>query len=208
MAESGIYEIVNLVNGQRYVGSAVNLTNRWRQHQCDLRKSRHNRRLQHAWHRHGTAAFEFRVLEVVSDKSQLLEREQHWLDKLVPEYNILIVAGSTLGYRHTPETKRKMSEASAGRKLSSEHVEAIRRANTGRARPDLAGNKYGCRQHSDQDRLINSASKIGRPKSSQARANIAAAAASPSMRARRSEFMKQVWAERKAARLQGDPHAK
>ena len=36
---SGIYQIRNLVNGKRYVGSAVNLRARWRQHTCEHRNS-------------------------------------------------------------------------------------------------------------------------------------------------------------------------
>ena len=33
---SGIYEIVNLSNGHKYIGSAVNIPNRWREHKYQL----------------------------------------------------------------------------------------------------------------------------------------------------------------------------
>ena len=36
--------------------------------------------------------------------------EQHWIDTLTPEYNILRVAGSTYGYRFTPAQKLSAAE--------------------------------------------------------------------------------------------------
>jgi len=37
-----------------------------------------------------------------------LEREQYYLDHLKPEYNVLKVAGSPFGFKHSPETIAKM----------------------------------------------------------------------------------------------------
>lgn len=49
-ASSGIYEIVNTINGKRYVGSAVSLKRRWVDHRRDLRAGKHHsRHLQNAW---------------------------------------------------------------------------------------------------------------------------------------------------------------
>src|SRR5690554_4932287 len=108
MAESGIYEIVKLVNGKRYVGSAVEVAQRWRQHQCELRKGRHNPHQQNAWNKHGAEAFGFRVIELVADKADLIGREQHYLDTIKPEYNWAKVAGSNLGITWSAETKARM----------------------------------------------------------------------------------------------------
>jgi group I intron endonuclease len=41
-------------------------------------------------------------------KAVILSKEQFYLDLLKPEYNILKVAGSSLGYKHTVETILKM----------------------------------------------------------------------------------------------------
>jgi len=49
-----------------------------------------------------------------------LEREQYYLDKYEPEYNILSLATSSLGFKHTPDTKEKMREKALGRKHSLE----------------------------------------------------------------------------------------
>lgn len=113
MAESGIYEIVNLVNGKRYVGSAVGIPKRWQYHRDDLNKRKHhNRHLQASWNKHGPDKFAFRVLEYCSP-GHLIEREQHHMD-LGCDYNIAPKAGSCLGVRHTAAARKRMSEARMG----------------------------------------------------------------------------------------------
>lgn len=110
MAESGIYEIVNLVNGKRYVGSAVSFKKRWTYHRRDLRGGRHHsRHLQHSWRKYGEQSFEFRIIETVDDPRQLIEREQHYINALAPEYNQSPTAGSCLGHRQSAETKARQS---------------------------------------------------------------------------------------------------
>lgn len=50
-----------------------------------------------------------------------MKKEQFYIDKFKPEYNILKVAGSPLGYKHTEEALAKMKN----RKLSQEHKEQV-----------------------------------------------------------------------------------
>jgi group I intron endonuclease len=52
-----------------------------------------------------------------------LEREQYYLDLLTPEYNILKVAGSSLGRKHSDEAKAKMREKA----LTPERLEELKR---------------------------------------------------------------------------------
>jgi group I intron endonuclease len=52
----------------------------------------------------------------------LVEREDHYIDSLKPEYNILQKAGSSLGYKHSEEAKIKMSALALGRKHSLETI--------------------------------------------------------------------------------------
>ena len=108
---SGIYQIRNLVNGKRYIGSAVHFARRWRQHRCELGKGRHNPKLQNAWRKHGEHSFVFEVIEVVEDCDRLIEREQHYIDLVDPEYNVCPVAGSNYGVRWSREVKERMSVA-------------------------------------------------------------------------------------------------
>ena len=60
---SGIYEILNTINGKRYIGSAVNFNERWMNHKKMLKKGiHHSIHLQRAWNNHGGGSFEFSVL--------------------------------------------------------------------------------------------------------------------------------------------------
>ncbi|HXY96551.1 MAG TPA: GIY-YIG nuclease family protein [Steroidobacteraceae bacterium] len=78
---SGIYQIRCKRSGRIYIGSAVNLLNRWYRHHQQLAEGLHgNPHLQSAWTRYGAANFEFTVLEF-ADPSQLLLREQYWIDR-------------------------------------------------------------------------------------------------------------------------------
>lgn len=116
---SGIYKITCTANKKIYIGSAVNLQARKRQHWYALNQNNHhNPILQNAWNKHGEQAFTFEVLEQVLPIS-LTAREQYWLEKLNPfgkrGFNIYIEAGSPLGMKRSPETCEKLS-ANAGRK--------------------------------------------------------------------------------------------
>lgn len=128
---SGIYQITNQTNGKRYIGSATNLKNRWAVHLCALRKGRHyNEHLQRAFKKYGEDAFVFSVLEQVVVEN-LIVHEQRFLDGLNPEYNMASTAGSQLGYEHSLEARRQMSEAHKGVKLSQEHRSNMSAASTG-----------------------------------------------------------------------------
>lgn len=78
---SGIYQIRCVPTGKIYVGSAVDLRERWRHHVGALRRGTHgNRYLQLAWNEHGEESFEFSVLENVQT-NDLLTSEQVWIAK-------------------------------------------------------------------------------------------------------------------------------
>ena len=113
---SGIYEIVNLANGKRYIGSAVSIDRRWREHLRHLRAGKHkNRYLQAAWLKYGEGAFAFRVLaeRAVAD---LIVQEQAHIDAMAPEYNLSPTAGSTLGVKYSDEGRANLSAALQGKR--------------------------------------------------------------------------------------------
>ncbi len=88
---SGIYVIINTYNNKKYVGQSVDLFTRKKKHFYDLRNKKHqNTHLQNACNLYGVGNFVFAVLEYVSNNSELLEREQYWIDELQPEYNIVL----------------------------------------------------------------------------------------------------------------------
>ena len=108
---AGIYAIRNKVNGKQYIGSSVNLFHRWSVHKTYLKQGKHdNRYLQAAWNKYGSDAFEYIILEFCE---HYLVREQEYLDKLNPEYNLAKVVGisARLGLKSSFEHKRRQSNA-------------------------------------------------------------------------------------------------
>lgn len=112
---TGVYRIRNLINSKFYIGSTSwDFKKRWRTHRNQLLKNRHdNPHLQYSWNKHGEANFKFEVVELC-DKSICFQREQHYIDTLHPQYNILPNAGTVRGYKHTAASKALIGAASAG----------------------------------------------------------------------------------------------
>ena len=78
---SGVYEIRCLSNNKFYIGSAVNLRERWQRHLITLRRGdHHNFFLQQAWKKHGEEHFIFSILELTTPDS-VLPTEQKWIDQ-------------------------------------------------------------------------------------------------------------------------------
>lgn len=134
---AGVYRFTNVITGECYIGSSVDLNRRRHQHLNNLRKRKHHSyRFQAAWDEYGESNFDYDVLEELPIteliKEELLAREQFWIDLLSPEYNVLPTAGSTLGFYHSEATKRKISNSTKGVKKSEEHARHIREAQKGR----------------------------------------------------------------------------
>jgi group I intron endonuclease len=149
MTNCGIYIIINLTNGHRYVGSSCNVLLRWQRHQENLRKGNHHSRyLQRAWNLHGENNFKFIFLQEC-ERNVRLEKEQEWMSIFHPEYNMAKQAkggsypGVHMGVKrpdvslknktmrsrghtgclHSEETRAKMRAASQkGDKLSPERI--------------------------------------------------------------------------------------
>jgi len=117
---SGIYTITNKMNGHRYVGSAVDLGARFSHHLHHLREGKHcNGHLQNAWNKYGEDAFLFEIVEEWEPEF-LISMEQWWMNMLQPEYNIVPVAGSSLGHKFSDEAISKLSVAAKRRSSSKE----------------------------------------------------------------------------------------
>lgn len=123
---SGIYQICNTINGHCYIGSSVDIQHRWSDHKHRLRKGvHHSQYLQRAFNKYGEDAFEFSVIETCLVPVLIL-REQYYIDKLNPEYNIVQTAGSALGMKHTDAARKKMSVAKTGLMVGYKHTEQAR----------------------------------------------------------------------------------
>jgi group I intron endonuclease len=130
--KSGIYCWNNIITGKIYIGSALNLNKRLtfylspRFLQRKLLTS--NSKIYGSLLKYGYSSFSLDILEY-SKPDLLIVREQYYIDLLNPEYNILKVAGSMLGFKHSPETLLKLKD----RKLSPEALINLKKAKAGKA---------------------------------------------------------------------------
>jgi group I intron endonuclease len=110
--KSGIYGFVCETTDKLYIGSSINLAHRFSEH---FNGTRSNILLQKAINKYNTQDFIFVIFEYC-DIEILISREQFYLDALSPEFNILKIAGSSLGLKHSKETLALMREAKKGDK--------------------------------------------------------------------------------------------
>lgn len=159
--KSGIYKIINKIDGKYYIGSAKCFYTRWTRHLKTLLNNCHaNDYLQNAWNKYGYSAFEFQIVEFHPTEI-LLEKEQYYLNIAFAEqnncYNLTFKAkggfseyarqkltGRTIsittrqkisnlkkGILHSEEHKQNISNSMKNRKLSNSHIEKLKTSHTG-----------------------------------------------------------------------------
>jgi group I intron endonuclease len=192
---TGIYRIA-LADGRCYVGQSVDIEARWRGHRFDLRKDQHHSPyLQRVWNKYGEAALMFEVLEECG-VADLVAREQAWIDGCDSVFNVCEAGGSSLGFRHTPEARAKISAANKGRKHSAATRARHSAANRRRKHSAEARAKMSAihSNRSPETRARMSAARKGRKLSPECRAKIGAAGkgrrVSPETRAKISAGVK------------------
>jgi group I intron endonuclease len=113
MANSGIYKIESKSHPDRiYIGSAVNIGNRWYEHLKKLkRNTHHSKKLQNHFNKYGESDLQFSIL-LGCDKEDLIKIEQYFLDSYNPWFNICKKAGNTLGLKGvwSKESIKRFSE--------------------------------------------------------------------------------------------------
>lgn len=150
---TGIYQIVNIINGKRYIGSSINLAEREKQHFRMLNNGNHpNCFLQKTYNKYGEENLKFRVLLYCAE-NDLIFFEQRVIDSydFIELYNLRKIADSNRGfvwnnesrmrasiaqknkkYITSDETKKKISQALKGKKKTPEHIKKVADAIRGR----------------------------------------------------------------------------
>jgi GIY-YIG catalytic domain len=126
--KTGIYQLVNLINGKTYVGSSIDLNRRLKEYLNPLYINRNlkkgNSAIMNALLKYGNIKFGIRFLEIIEldpklskseIKSIILTKEQYYINLIKPEYNINFTAGSNFGRVFSEEVKIKMSLAKLGK---------------------------------------------------------------------------------------------
>lgn len=106
--KSGIYRWNNKVTNKSYVGSSIALSRRFSCYYSLAFIKKKKSIIHKALLKYGYSNFSLDILEYC-EINVLIEREQYYFDLLKPKYNILKIAGSTLGFKHTEITKFNMS---------------------------------------------------------------------------------------------------
>lgn len=120
MHGSGVYMIRDTVSGRRYIGSAVSIKKRWKEHRRGMEQGHHHSKFMLRCWRVRPEAFEFQVMLYCS-RENLLMYEQLLIDGYKPEFNSAPKAGSQLGFKMSDESKAKLSEAAKRTKNFTGH---------------------------------------------------------------------------------------
>lgn len=138
----GVYKIQSQIDPKRiYVGSAINIGQRWKLHLRSLNKNKHHSiKLQRHFNKYGESDLQFSIL-LSCEKEDLLKIEQYFIDSLNPYFNICRIAGNSSGIepwnkgKHwSPEMRQKLSLIQKGKKkkpFTKEHKENIGKAKKG-----------------------------------------------------------------------------
>ena len=119
-SKPGIYRLNNIITGKSYIGSATDLSRRFSNYYSIIyiKNSLDNGSsiIYNSLLKYGYANFSLDILEYCKPH-ELIYREQYYMDTLKPEYNILKVAGSVLGFKHSEATKAKLSNNNLGKNI-------------------------------------------------------------------------------------------
>ena len=111
---------MNNINGKSYIGSGFNLAKRIGSYYNKKELSINPRPIKDALLKYGHSNFTLDILEYCPE-TELIVREQFYLDLLLPDYNILKSAYSLLGFKHSQETIEKLKD----KIISPEHKELL-----------------------------------------------------------------------------------
>lgn len=123
----GVYCILNVESGKKYVGSSLHIRKRWSQHIVDLKAGRHsNARLQNSWNKHGADAFVFYIIETCASDVRL-ERETSFIQQwktYAREYGYNLAPSSTTSsVKMSDEARQRLSEQRKGKPLHQNTID-------------------------------------------------------------------------------------
>lgn len=114
--KSGVYGFINEITGELYIGSAVDLFKRFKEH---VFTNKTNIRLKRSIEKYGIESFSFIIFAYhEGDKSSITLLETKYLQSMdtMLLFNFKETATSMIGYKHTEEALQKMRERMSGDK--------------------------------------------------------------------------------------------
>lgn len=114
-----------------YIGQSIDIATRKRNHLSLLRRGVHpNNYLQNCYNRDKNIVI-CHPIELLEDESSLTDREIHYISLYNPKCNFAIPTKNK-SYRHSEETKNKISALKKGVSLSKQHLLSLRKAHKNR----------------------------------------------------------------------------
>ena len=131
-----IYKIKNNINEKVYIGQTVKkMETRWKEHKRNLNYRNNGNekfkksKLYSSMNKYGIENFSIEIIEFVDTREKMNEREIFWInfyDSFNKGLNLTLGGESgCLGYKHTKEAKKMISENSKKRKMSEEAKKRI-----------------------------------------------------------------------------------
>ena len=221
MKKIGIYGIFNTTNNKILVGSSCDIDARISNHKGRAKANKHgNPHFQSAWNKYGQSSFEFRVLEECPE-DMLIVREDAWIEyyhsldlgrgynmqnasrskgRPLSEQGRINMSIAKKGFKHTAESRAKMSlsrignKSNSGRSFSLDHKKNISLG----LKKSWDGNEHRRKLYAEQRRERNKTLIIS-PESiaKQAQSLKNTYAKDPSIAKSISNSMKEVWRKRK-----------
>ena len=83
-----IYQIVNKVTNDFYIGKTKDFQKRFYQHKYNAFQRKSQSHLYHAMRKYGIDNFSFNILDEAKTSTELNEKEIYWINNLNPSYNM------------------------------------------------------------------------------------------------------------------------
>lgn len=121
------YKITNLLNGKIYIGKAVDVNERWRKHKVAAVRQDSNdySYLHRAMNKYGFDNFKIEIIAEFQTEKESLDAETRFIKSFNSNsrevgYNLTEGGEGSSGFRHTPESRQKMSQTKIEMDLSGD----------------------------------------------------------------------------------------
>jgi len=122
-----VYKITNLIshikqpNDKFYIGITIQELKKRFEHHCTAGK----RHITNAIKKYGKNNFNVEIIDKANSITELKNKEIDYIKKLKPYYNKTLGGDGVFGYKHTEETKKKLSLTAKNRKATTETIKKL-----------------------------------------------------------------------------------
>lgn len=116
--QCSVYMVVNRHTGHMYIGVSNDPQTRFRGHLKAIKQKNPGFYFARAVKKHGADAFALFTLKVCNSRQEALSEEMRCIAAYYPEYNITAGGEGVIGFKHSAESKAKISASLKGNRNS------------------------------------------------------------------------------------------